>query len=79
MPVSTSVHLSHCLANIIRLEPRSILDVGCGFGTWGFLCRTYLDVFLERVQPEDWQVRIDGIEFSSPIFRRTSGRCTRIS
>ena len=49
MPVSTPVHLSHCLNHIIQLSPQSVLDVGCGFGMWGFLCRTYLDAFCERV------------------------------
>ena len=69
MPVSTSVHISHCLQYIISLHPRSILDVGCGFGLWGFLCREYLDVMDERVQPGEWQVRIDGIELFEPYIQ----------
>ena len=68
MPVSTSVHISHCLSRIIPLAPESILDVGCGFGLWGFLCREYLDVMNERVQPETWRVRIDGIELFEPYI-----------
>lgn len=69
MPVSTSVHLSQCLHHIIPLGPRSVLDVGCGFGTWGFLCRTYLDVFQGRIQPESWEVTIDGIELFEPYIQ----------
>jgi predicted TPR repeat methyltransferase len=69
MPVSTTVHLSQCLGWIIQLEPRSILDVGFGFGTWGFLCREHLDVARERVHPADWQVRIDGIELFEPYIQ----------
>lgn len=68
MPVSTSVQITHCLAHIIQLNPRSVLDVGCGFGLWGFLCRMYLDAGAERVQPKDWQVQIDGIEFFEPYI-----------
>lgn len=69
MPVSSSVHISGCLDHIIRLAPRSILDIGCGFGLWGFLCREYLDVWNERVQPEEWQVRIDGVELFGPYIQ----------
>ena len=68
MPVSTPVHLSHCLNHIIQLSPQSVLDVGCGFGMWGFLCRTYLDAFCERVYKKDWRVRIDGIEYFEPYI-----------
>ncbi len=69
MPVSTSVHISHCTQMIIQLNPASVLDVGCGFGLWGFLCREYLDVFCERVQPEQWKVRIDAVEVFEPYIQ----------
>jgi len=69
MPVSTSAHITDCLGRIVRLAPASVLDVGCGFGMWGFLCRTYLDVFQERFRPEDWQVRIDGLELFDPYIQ----------
>ncbi|MDX9973859.1 MAG: hypothetical protein RBU21_12825 [FCB group bacterium] len=68
MPVSTSIHISHCLTQILALQPRSVLDIGCGFGLWGFLCREYLDVFSERVQPADWQVKITGVELFDPYI-----------
>ncbi len=68
MPVSTSVHISHCLQFIINLRPKSILDVGCGFGLWGFLCREYLDVAETRVWPDKWTMRIDGIEYFEPYI-----------
>jgi tetratricopeptide (TPR) repeat protein len=69
MPVSTSVHISHCTQIILQLNPASVLDVGCGFGLWGFLCREYLDVFCERVQPEQWKVRIDAVEVFEPYIQ----------
>ncbi len=68
MPVSTSVHISHCLQLIINLRPKTILDVGCGFGLWGFLCREYLDVAETRVWPDKWDMRIDGIEYFEPYI-----------
>jgi len=68
MPVSTSVHISHCLQLIMSIRPKSILDVGCGFGLWGFLCREYLDVMEERVWPDKWTMRIDGIEYFEPYI-----------
>lgn len=69
MPVSTSVHISHCLKYIINMRPRSILDIGCGFGMWGFLSRMYLDVAEERVQPTDWTLRVDGLELFEPYIQ----------
>ncbi|MEA3366400.1 MAG: class I SAM-dependent methyltransferase, partial [Candidatus Hydrogenedentes bacterium] len=69
MPVSTSVHISHCLTYIINLNPRSVLDVGCGFGMWGFLSRMYLDVYQGRVQPDQWTTRIDRLELFEPYIQ----------
>lgn len=69
MPVSTSAHISHCLSRIIELQPGSVLDVGCGFGLWGFLCREYVDVWNGRVQPQEWTTRIDGIELFAPYIQ----------
>jgi len=68
MPVSTSIHLSFCLEIITAVQPKTVLDIGCGFGTWGFLCREHLDVFNGRVQPDEWQVRIDAIEYFEPYI-----------
>lgn len=69
MPVSTAVHISFCLELILPPQPKSVLDVGCGFGLWGFLCREYLDVFAGRVRPEDWETRIDAIEMFEPYIQ----------
>ena len=50
-----------------QLQPRSILDVGVGFGKWGHLFREYTDINAAERNPrryrrENWKVRIDGIE-----------------
>jgi SAM-dependent methyltransferase len=62
MPVSTGTLISTALTEIIKLAPESILDVGCGFGLWGFLSRLYLDVFPGRRYKDEWTVRIEGVE-----------------
>jgi hypothetical protein len=59
--IPTVIHL------LRQLQPRSILDVGVGFGKWGHLFREYTDInAAERDPPryhrDNWQVRIDGIE-----------------
>lgn len=43
-------------------RPESFLEVGTGWGQYGFLLRSYWDAAWGRFQPEDWQTKIDGIE-----------------
>lgn len=67
MPSSFPDALGVVLPFVIDLAPRSILDVGVGFGKYGFLFREYLDVITREgeAQPfarEGRRVRIDGIE-----------------
>ncbi len=59
--IPTVIHL------IRQLKPKSILDVGVGFGKWGHLFREYTDINEaerdpRRYERKNWQVRIDGIE-----------------
>src|SRR5881396_2107896 len=59
--IPTVVHL------VRQLKPKSILDVGIGFGKWGHLFREYTDILEAEHDParyrrENWRVRIDGIE-----------------
>lgn len=68
MPVSIQVQITHCLNKIIQVQPQSVLDVGCGFGKWGYLCREYLDVFPGRPFKHEWTTRIDAIEFFEPYI-----------
>lgn len=46
----------------METDPSSIMDVGCGFGKYGFLARENLEVRHERYDREDWKVRIDCLE-----------------
>jgi hypothetical protein len=59
--IPTIVHL------VRQVKPRSILDVGVGFGKWGHLFREYTDILEaehdpSRYERKNWRVRIEGIE-----------------
>jgi hypothetical protein len=62
MPSSQPYHLNQVLDLIIRTHPRSVLDIGPGFGKYGFLCREYLELWQGRYSYEEWKCRIDCIE-----------------
>ena len=70
MPFSNSEQISPIFSEIKRKDVRSVLDVGCGMGVYGMLCRVQLDLYndeqfyekLEDPNRDRWQVRIDGIE-----------------
>jgi hypothetical protein len=71
MPTSDYHQISDVLHVIEQVGPAHVLDVGVGFGKWGFLCREILDVYYERVQPESWTTVIDGIEIYEPYRNPT--------
>lgn len=62
MPSSRPDVISPVLKHIMKINPNSILDVGSGFGKWGFLLREYLEVWQGRLYPHEWQKQIDAIE-----------------
>jgi hypothetical protein len=62
MGTSNWQNISFDLEVIRNIYPRTILDVGIGFGRWGILCREILDVRDGHISPKDWQVEIVGIE-----------------
>ena len=70
MPSSTYKALPFILQEIIKTQPGSVLDIGIGFGKWGFLCREYLESWNNRVYPKDWEVQIDGIEIWKDYVER---------
>jgi len=44
-------------------SPEAILDIGIGFGKWGFLIRETFEAGPhQRWQRKDWRIKIDGIE-----------------
>ncbi|MBC7218157.1 MAG: glycosyltransferase family 4 protein [Candidatus Caldatribacterium sp.] len=44
------------------VSPKSILDIGVGFGKYGVLLREVLEISQNRYRKEDWEIRIDGVE-----------------
>lgn len=59
MPSSHLHQLNEIMKLIVLTDPKSILDVGVGFGKYGFLSREYLDIWDGYTS---WKRRIDGIE-----------------
>ena len=72
MPSSQIENISTVVGWIADLQPKSILDIGVGFGKYGVLTREYTDIREGRYHREDWKVTIDGIEifdgYYNPIW-----------
>lgn len=67
MPTSLYHQINEIGDLINALKPQSVLDIGVGFGKWGFLCREMLEFADDRKEggAENycrWRLRIDGIE-----------------
>lgn len=67
MPVSDYHPISDALDIIEQIQPASVLDIGIGYGRWGVLCREILDIYKERVLPDQWTTKIEGIEIHEPF------------
>ncbi len=62
MGTSNWQNISYNIELVKRLDPKSILDIGVGFGRWGILFREFLEVWGDRNYSGKWNRRIDGIE-----------------
>ena len=62
MPTSHLYQLNDLVALISHAHPQRLLDIGIGFGKYGFLAREYLELWDEGRQYEDWRHQIDGIK-----------------
>jgi len=62
--VPTSFHhtISKILDLIIFVDPKSVLDIGVGFGKYGMLCREYLEVWGRDTGYGSFTRVIDGVE-----------------
>lgn len=69
MPSSIPDHIPDVLKRIQKLQPRRVLDVGIGFGKWGFLLREYLETWHDRVHPDSWKTEIHGVEVWEPYTK----------
>jgi len=66
MPTSDLHNINTILTVMTNLNPKRVLDVGCGFGKYGMLVREYLDIWYERLNKKDWITTIEGIEAYDP-------------
>lgn len=62
MGTSNWQNIPFCIDIFRKFVPKSILDVGVGFGRWGILAHEFLDVWYDRDSPKEWQIRVEGIE-----------------
>ena len=62
MGTSNWQNISYNIDLVKRLDPKSILDIGIGFGRWGILFREFLEIWGERNYTGKWNRQIDGVE-----------------
>jgi len=72
MPSSRPIAINYVCNKILELNPMSVLDIGIGFGKFGFLAREYTDVWHGRYFK--WETKIEGIE----AFERYVGLLQRL-
>jgi 2-polyprenyl-3-methyl-5-hydroxy-6-metoxy-1,4-benzoquinol methylase len=60
MPTSRPYPISYIADKILENQPKTVLDIGIGFGKYGFLAREYTDIWKNRFRNP--QTIIHGIE-----------------
>jgi hypothetical protein len=68
MPVSLPRHLPGTVEVLWRLRPKSILEIGPGFGLYGVLARQYLEVWCAPVPYGERFVTLDCVEIHEPYI-----------
>jgi len=73
MPSSHPYQLNELLELIIETNPQKLLDIGIGFGKYGFLSREYLELWDPHAKYGERKRQIDGIEafeaYLTPLHR----------
>jgi 2-polyprenyl-3-methyl-5-hydroxy-6-metoxy-1,4-benzoquinol methylase len=62
LPTSRPDHLAWLCNRVLQLQPKSILDIGCGSGAKGVLFREYADIWNGRYDKSMFKTVIDGVE-----------------
>jgi SAM-dependent methyltransferase len=63
VPVSFLDVAPRVIAEIQQLQPTSVLDVGCGYGSYGHLIRAHVDKY-------PWKIRLEAVEgFDQYLYR----------
>lgn len=72
MPVSDMYSVGPIMAEVARLNPKVVVDLGIGGGKYGVLCREVLDWVHGRCKKSDWQAIICGVEgfeeYRNPVW-----------
>lgn len=66
MPSSDWKQIGDVVDVIAQINPRTILEIGIGFGKWGILCREYFEINRGNYAKKDWQIKMEGIEIFEP-------------
>lgn len=74
MPTSSFKKVGQVLGVLSHIKPpKTVLDIGVGFGKYGMLLREHLDIRKLRYAKSDWTTTIDGVEiwpeYITPIHR----------
>jgi hypothetical protein len=62
MPTSQHLQINEIIDLVVAADPSKVLDIGVGFGKYGFLTREYLELWDGRDIYGSWTRIIDGIE-----------------
>jgi len=68
MPTSNMATCHDMIRIIDYIQPKTVLDVGCGYGRWGYLVREIMDIVHTRYAKETWQTIIDAVEIYAPYI-----------
>jgi hypothetical protein len=55
-------NISYNVELVRKLNPKTILDIGVGFGRWGILFREFLEIWEHSKYDGKWERTIDGVE-----------------
>lgn len=62
MPVSDLHGFTPIMNEVALLAPKTVLELGIGFGLYGVACRQVLDGQWGRVSADRWRARLEGFE-----------------
>lgn len=62
MPISDMAAVPAVAAEVYRLQPERMIELGIGFGKYGTVCREVLDAMYGRCRPDQWERWIEGVE-----------------
>ena len=69
MPSSRPEIIPPIVCAMSMVDPKTLLDVGCGFGKFGFLAREYLGIWHNPDGGKHKIERIDAIEAWAPYIK----------